>query len=143
MMATNVDDELRALGVRTEGSPLDKLEDFSAQLGGPDHKNKLWFFEAFRQYNVLPVRAELLPAPTAPAAPTTPSSVTSSTQVNVQANPANRFMVLYEWGQKFMPNRDISQFIRPEALVRAGRPPLGLPGQVRTRADRRRPAARR
>ena len=37
------------------------------------------------------------------------------TKINAQAGQANRFLFLNAWGQKFMPNRDISQFIRPEA----------------------------
>lgn len=113
-MATNVDDNLRSLGVRTEGSPLNRLEDTSAQLGGPILKDNLWFFHAFRQYNVYPYVLNCF-LPDGSRCTNDAKLRNFSTRVDFQTSPANRFMGLVEWGQKFMPNRDISQFIRPEA----------------------------
>jgi Carboxypeptidase regulatory-like domain/TonB-dependent Receptor Plug Domain len=113
-MSANVDDDLRSRGVLSEGSPLDKLRDFSAQLGGPIAHDRLWFFAAFRQYNVLPFVLNCFLADGTQC--TNEARLRNYTgKLNAQAGPANRFLFFYEWGQKFMPNRDISQFIRPEA----------------------------
>jgi hypothetical protein len=114
LMASNVDDDLRSRGVRTEGSPLDELRDLSAQLGGPILRDKLWFFGAFRQYTVLPFVLNCFLPDGTPC--TNDARLRNYTgKLNAQARPENRFLFFYEWGQKFMPNRDISQFIRPEA----------------------------
>lgn len=114
MMSTNVDDDLRSRGVLTEGSPLESLKDFTAQAGGPIVRDHLWWFGAFRNYSVLPyVLNCFLPDG---SKCTNESRLRNYTgKLNAQANPANRFLFFYEWGQKLMPNRDISQFIRPEA----------------------------
>ena len=113
-MSANVDDDLRSRGVLSEGSPLDELRDFSAQLGGPIAHDRLWFFAAFRQYNVLPFVLNCFLADGSQC--TNEARLRNYTgKLNAQAGPANRFLFFYEWGQKFMPNRDISQFIRPEA----------------------------
>lgn len=114
MMSANVDDDLRSRGVLTEGSPLNELRDFTAQAGGPIVRDHLWWFGAFRQYNVLPYVLNCF-FPDGSRC-TNESRLRNYTgKLNAQANPANRFLFFYEWGQKLMPNRDISQFIRPEA----------------------------
>jgi hypothetical protein len=113
-MSSNVDDDLRSRGVLTEGSPLDELRDFTAQLGGPIARDKLWFFGAFRQYSVLPfVLNCFLPDGSRCTNEATLRNYTG--KLNAQLKPENRFLFFYEWGQKFMPNRDISELIRPEA----------------------------
>jgi hypothetical protein len=113
-MSANVGDDLRSRGVLSEGSPLDELRDLSLQLGGPIAHDRLWFFGAFRQYNVLPFVLNCFLADGTQC--TNEARLRNYTaKLNAQAGPANRFLFFYEWGQKFMPNRDISQFIRPEA----------------------------
>jgi hypothetical protein len=114
LMATNIDDDLRSRGVLTEGSPLKKLEDFTAQLGGPIVRDRIWFFEAFRQYNVYPWVLNCFKE-NGDRCTNEAKLRNVTTKIDAQASQANRFMFLYEWGQKFMPNRDISQFVRPEA----------------------------
>lgn len=114
LMAANVDDDLRSRGVLTEGSPLDGLRDFSAQLGGPIVRDKLWFFGAFRQYNVLPFVLNCF-LPDGSRCTNEARLRNYTGKLNAQLRPENRFLFFYEWGQKFMPNRDISEFIRPEA----------------------------
>jgi len=117
LMAANVDDDLRRRGVQTEGSPLDHLLDLSAQAGGPIAPGNVWFFHAFRQYNVYPYVLNCFNADGSRCT-NTAKLRNFTTRVDAQSSTANRFMALYEWGQKFMPNREISQFIRPEASYR-------------------------
>ena len=45
---------LVAKGVASPGAPLDYLFDGSAQVGGPIRKDRIWFFEAYRDFNVYP-----------------------------------------------------------------------------------------
>lgn len=113
-MAANVDDDLRARGVLSEGSPLDELRDLSLHLGGPVLRNRLWFFGAFRQYNVLPFVLNCF-LPDGSRCTNEARLRNYTGKLNAQAGPANRFLFFYEWGEKFMPNRDISELIRPEA----------------------------
>ena len=114
MQADNIDDDLRTRGVTTGGAPLDRLVDLSAQLGGPVLRDRLWFFHAYRKYDVYPY---VLNCFNPDGSQCTNESKLSNftTRVDTQANPSHRFMFLHEYGKKLMPNRDISQFIAPEA----------------------------
>ncbi len=113
LQSDNIDDDLRARGV-TSGAPLDRLIDFSAQLGGPVLQDRLWFFHAFRKYDVYPFVLNCVNPDGSQC--TNESKLTNfTTRIDTQANPSHRFMFLHEWGRKLMPNRDISQFIRPES----------------------------
>lgn len=114
MQADNIDDGLRTRGVTTGGAPLDRLIDVSAQLGGPVLRDRLWFFHAYRKYDVYPY---VLNCSNTDGSQCTNESklLNFTTRVDTQANPSHRFMFLHEYGKKLMPNRDISQFVRPEA----------------------------
>lgn len=50
--ASNVDDELSRLGLRSDAGAVDYVSDGSVQLGGPVVRNKLRFFGSFRDWRV-------------------------------------------------------------------------------------------
>jgi hypothetical protein len=54
LQSNNVDAALIAKGVASPGAPLNRLFDGSAQVGGPIRKDKIWFFEAYRDFTVDP-----------------------------------------------------------------------------------------
>jgi len=114
MQTNNIDDTLRQRGVTTSGAPLDYLFEFSAQGGGPILRDRLWFFVAFREYDVFPFVLNCFKADGSQCTDEAKLQTLDS-KWNTQIGPNNRLMFLYAWGRKFMPNRDISQFVRPEA----------------------------
>lgn len=117
LQSNNLDDDLRSRGVTTNGAPLDYLWDVTGQLGGPIIKDRIWFFNAVRNYRVMPfVLNCFLPD----GSQCTNESTLQNYDVKVsgQIDAQNRLSFLYAWGRKFLPNRDISQFITPEASYR-------------------------
>jgi hypothetical protein len=124
LQSDNLNDELRAKGVLT-GAPLDYLFDFSAQLGGPIWKDRIWFFEAFREYQVDPFVINCT-LPNGQQCIDQSHLRNYTTKVTAQFNPENRVMAMYEWGRKLRPNREVSQFRTPEsAYFQDGRHLIG------------------
>jgi hypothetical protein len=114
LQSTNVDDELRQRGVLGSGAPLDYLYDLSASIGGPIKADRVWFFGAARRYAVAPTVLNCtLPDGSSCTDGVRLPNVTA--KVTTQLGPANRFMLLYDRGAISRPNREISQFVRPEA----------------------------
>ena len=114
LQSTNVDDELRQRGVQGAGAPLDYLYDVSGSLGGPIQADRIWFFAAGRRYVVAPTVLNCtLPDGGECTDGVRLPNVTG--KVTAQIGPANRLMVLYDRGEIHRPNREVSQFVRPEA----------------------------
>ena len=110
----NLSDDLIAAGVTTSGVPLDYLYDLSAQVGGPIWKDRIWFFEAFREFKLVPFVVNcVLPSGVECTDPVQLRNFT--TKVTAQVNPSHRLMFQHEFGLKRKPHRNISQFTRPEA----------------------------
>jgi hypothetical protein len=117
LQANNIDSRLRDRGVNASGAPLDSLFDVSAQLGGPILRDRIWFFNAFRQYDVTPLVLNCFRPGGAQC--TNDSTLQNyDIKVNGQASPNNRLMFQYAWGRKYLPNRGIGEFVLPEAAWR-------------------------
>lgn len=114
LQSDNLDDALRKRGVTTNGAPLDSLYDFNAQLGGPIIKDRIWFFNAVRNYRITPFVLNCF-LPDGSQCTNESTLQNYDLKLSGQANPNNRMSFLYAWGRKYLPNRDISQFIKPEA----------------------------
>ena len=141
-MASNIDDDLRARGVRTEGSPLDHLVDFSAQLGGPIWKDRIWFFEAFRQYNVYPYVLNCF-YPDGPRCTNDAKLRNIDTKINAHRRPGQPLPVPQRVGAEVHAQPRRQPVHPPGGLLRAGRPARGVAGQVRAHRRRRRCCSRR
>ena len=114
-MASNVDDDLRARGVRTEGSPLDHLRRLLARSSA-GRSGRTASGSSRRSGSTTSTRTSSTASiPTGSRCTNDAKLRNIDTKINAQPAQANRFLFLNAWGQKFMPNRDISQFIRPEA----------------------------
>jgi hypothetical protein len=114
LQATNIDDGLRARGVRGDGAPLDYLYDLSGTLGGPIVRDRVWFFGAARRYAVSPkvLNCTLQDGSGCVDGVTLPN-VTA--KVTTQFGPMNKLMVMYDRGAINRPNRGVSQFVTLDA----------------------------
>lgn len=117
LQSDNIDEELIAKGVSASGAPLNYLFDSSAQLGGPIVNDRLWFFNAVRNYDVSPLVLNCT-LPDGSQCNNDSKLQNYDLKLNAQTNAKNRFMFLYGWGRKYLPNRNISQFVQPEAAFK-------------------------
>lgn len=114
LQSNNIDDELRERGVTAGGAPLDQLTYLSANLGGPIVKDRIWFFAALRDYDVVPFILNCT-LPDGSQCTDAADLTNLTTKITAQFDKSNRLMFNYEFGRLLRPTRDISQFTRPEA----------------------------
>ena len=95
---TNLDDELRALGVET-GNELVKRYDVGGDLGGRIIRNKLWFYGAARQRFNDSIGVNAFKPDGTPAHDTVKFTFYTG-KVSMQANPSNRFIGFYTQSHK-------------------------------------------
>ncbi len=123
LQGSNLDDELRAQGLRT-GDAIRYYQDFSGDLGGRLVRDKLWFYTAVRD-----VRNERSLSGysrtrgadgvygTLDDEPGLPTAVQSNltAKVSYQMNPANRFIGFWQRNWVVEPQAQASRFVPYEA----------------------------
>lgn len=116
LQSDNVDDELRAKGVQSNGAPIDYVYDLTGNLGGPIVKDRVGFFFAVRQYkDKIFVLNCTLPNGAQCDRETTNRNITS--KLNWQINPRQRFTLTHDYGLLYIPVRGLSQFTKFEATT--------------------------
>ena len=114
LQGDNVDQELRDKGVFSTGGNLDHLYSLSLDLGGPIVKDRLWFYNAFREYRSVPFVVNCV-LPSGEQC-TDGSFLTNYTmKLTTRVDDYSQLMLNGEWARKQRPNRGVSQFTAPEA----------------------------
>lgn len=130
--ATNLDDELRAQGLRT-GDGLRYYQDFAADLGGRVIRDRLWFYGAFRdlrnERQLIGYSRATGPDNrygTADDVPGYPTALQSNwtTKWSYQVNPANRLIGFWQRNWAEEPQSQASRFIPYEATRFTGWEPI-------------------
>jgi len=116
LMGSNVDDDLRARGVTGAGANLDYLRDFSLSLGGPIVKDKVWFFGAAREYDVVPFVINCT-LPTGGQCQDGVRLPNHTVKITTQFGPNNRVLGVYDRGYIYRRNRGVSQFTSLDAAA--------------------------
>ncbi len=98
LQGTNLDDELRALGVET-GNELVKRYDVGGDLGGRIIRNKLWFYGAARRRFNDSIGVNAFKPDGTPAHDTVKFTFYTG-KVSMQASPSNRFIGFYTQSHK-------------------------------------------
>ena len=120
LQSNNVDAALTAKGVASPGAPLNRLFDGSAQVGGPILKDRIWFFEAYRDFTVDPFVLNCFVNGKQCTDKVRLQNIDS--KVDMQAGPNDHVMFMYLWGRKYEPERAVSQFTTlPAAIYQDGR----------------------
>ena len=95
----HADDRLRARGLQTSNRTV-KLFDYSAGIGGPIKKDKIWYFGTYReQFNAVQ-------QPLFAFDKTFDTKLWNAVgKTTYQVNQKNKLIGYYQWGQKIQPNR--------------------------------------
>jgi hypothetical protein len=122
----NITDELVRRGLDPSSvNGFKNSRDFSASLGGPIKRDKVWFFAAHRRwgttayvagllYNKTPEAIQYTPDPSRPGVNDF-TGRSSSARARWQATPRNGFAFTYDWQSRCDCHRDITSQTSPEA----------------------------
>ena len=121
--ASNIDDALRAQGIKT-GNGTVYYQDASADLGGRIIRDRLWFYGAFRDYRNKTTRTGYSSDPgpdgvygnvdDTPAYPKGWHDMTTF-KISFQATPKHRFIAFGQYNPTYSVRPDGSQFIPEES----------------------------
>ena len=109
LQANNVDDELKAQGIKS-GNPIKAKWDASAELGGRIIRDKLWFYTAGRARTGDFVKFNVFKPDGSPADEHN-NYVFSTSKLSYQMTPANRLIGFYEYVHRITSGKDVSEFL--------------------------------
>lgn len=104
--ADNVDEKLREQGIEAIG--VERVTDATVQVGGPIKRRRAWFFASYRDWRVF----RRVPGFSDTESTILPVFMLKAT---VQADPDNRFSLLWTRQSYDKPRRGASAFVTPEA----------------------------